>query len=52
MPIPLACTVRYGAPIQLAEDEDKNSFLKRARTALLDLRPEYDRVEPSRESTS
>lgn len=47
VPIPLACTVRYGAPIQLAADEDKSSFLARARTAMLDLRPEYDRIEPN-----
>lgn len=45
VPIPLACTVRYGAPIALGEDEDKASFLARARAAMLDLRPEYDRTE-------
>ena len=45
VPIPLACTVRYGAPISLAEGEDKNSFIARARAAMLDLRPEYDRIE-------
>ena len=44
VPIPLACTVRFGAPIRLAEDEDKASFIARARAAMLDLRPEYDRV--------
>jgi len=47
VPIPLACTVRYGTPIRLAADEDKSSFLARARTAMLDLRPEYDRIEPT-----
>ena len=45
VPIPLACTVRYGAPISLAEGEDKTSFIARARAAMLDLRPEYDRIE-------
>lgn len=45
VPIPLACTVRYGAPIALVEGEDKASFLARARAAMLDLRPEYDRAE-------
>ncbi|MEJ8847206.1 lysophospholipid acyltransferase family protein [Variovorax rhizosphaerae] len=45
VPIPLACTVRYGTPIVLAEGEDKNSFIARARAAMLDLRPEYDREE-------
>jgi 1-acyl-sn-glycerol-3-phosphate acyltransferase len=45
VPIPLACSVRYGAPISLAEGEDKNTFIARARAAMLDLRPEYDRAE-------
>jgi 1-acyl-sn-glycerol-3-phosphate acyltransferase len=45
VPIPLACSVRYGTPISLAEDEDKNAFIARARAAMLDLRPEYDRAE-------
>ena len=47
VPIPLACTVRFGAPLALAEGEDKASFLARARAAMLDLRPEYDRVDPN-----
>ena len=45
VPIPLACSVRYGAPIVLGEHEDKASFIARARQAMLDLRPEYDRLE-------
>lgn len=45
VPIPLACSVRYGVPIALAEGEDKNTFIARARAAMLDLRPEYDRAE-------
>ena len=45
VPVPLACTVRYGAPIALAEGEDKAAFIARARAAMLDLRPEYDREE-------
>jgi hypothetical protein len=45
VPIPLACTVRFGTPIVLAAEEDKVSFLARARQAMLDLRPEYDRIE-------
>ena len=45
VPIPLACSVRYGTPISLAEGEDKNTFIARARAAMLDLRPEYDRAE-------
>jgi 1-acyl-sn-glycerol-3-phosphate acyltransferase len=47
LPVPLACTVRYGAPIALADGEDKTAFLTRARAAMLDLRPEYDRRESS-----
>ncbi|RYF33147.1 MAG: 1-acyl-sn-glycerol-3-phosphate acyltransferase [Comamonadaceae bacterium] len=43
VPIPLACTVRYGTPIVLGADEDKAAFIARARAAMLDLRPEYDR---------
>ncbi len=46
LPVPLACTLRYGLPLALREDEDRTAFLARARTALLDLRPEYDRDEP------
>lgn len=45
VPIPLACTVRFGTPLVLAEGEDKAGFLARARTAMLDLRPEYDRLD-------
>lgn len=48
VPIPLACTVRFGAPIVLGADEDKNAFIARARTAMLDLRPEYDREETNK----
>lgn len=43
LPIPLACTVHYGAPMQLNQGEDKAAFLARARQAMLDLRPEHDR---------
>ena len=45
VPVPLACTVRYGTPIALADGEDKAAFIARARAAMLDLRPEYDREE-------
>lgn len=45
VPIPLACTVRYGTPLVLAEGEDKNAFIARARAAMLELRPEYDKAE-------
>lgn len=45
VPIPLACSVRYGAPLVLAEGEDKPAFIARARAAMLELRPEHDRAE-------
>lgn len=37
MPVPLICTVRFGAPVQLAADEDKDAFLQRARDAVVAL---------------
>jgi len=52
VPIPLACTVRYGAPIVLAEGEDKAGFLARARAAMLDLRPAHDRTEDAARSAA
>lgn len=38
VPVPLLCTVTFGAPIQLTEGEAKEVFLQRARAALLELR--------------
>lgn len=37
MPVPLICTVRFGAPVALAADEAKESFLQRARDAVVAL---------------
>lgn len=34
LPVPLICTVRFGAPLHLATDEDKGAFLNRARAAV------------------
>ena len=39
VPVPILCTVTFGAPIMLAEGEDKRSFLARARTAVVRLQP-------------
>lgn len=39
IPVPLICTVTFGAPLHVAEDEDKDAFLARAATALADLAP-------------
>lgn len=45
VPIPLACSVRFGTPLVLQDGEEKDIFMARARAALLELRPEYDRAE-------
>ncbi|MFM2112499.1 MAG: hypothetical protein RLZZ271_1159 [Pseudomonadota bacterium] len=37
LPVPLACTVRFGESIQLEPDEGKFQFLHRAHQALVDL---------------
>lgn len=39
LPVPLICTVTFGTPLRLEPDEDKQSFLDRARAALLALGP-------------
>ena len=38
VPVPILCSVTFGAPIILGSDEDRSSFLVRARQAVLDLR--------------
>ncbi|MFD0859406.1 lysophospholipid acyltransferase family protein [Roseovarius aquimarinus] len=40
VPIPLICTVTFGAPLRVGEGEDKAAFLGRAERALRDLAPE------------
>lgn len=42
LPLPLLCTLHFGAPIALGENEGKNEFLARAQTTLLAL-PEQER---------
>ncbi len=37
LPVPLTCTVRFGAPLALAEGEAKAAFLERARQAIVAL---------------
>lgn len=39
IPLPLMCTVTFGAPIHLVAGEEKDAFLARAAAALLALRP-------------
>ncbi|KJZ20662.1 lysophospholipid acyltransferase family protein [Loktanella sp. S4079] len=40
IPLPLICTVTFGAPIHVKEGETKDEFLARASTALAELAPE------------
>jgi 1-acyl-sn-glycerol-3-phosphate acyltransferase len=39
VPIPLICTVTFGAPIRIAETQSKEEFIVRAEAALLALSP-------------
>ncbi|WP_290676155.1 1-acyl-sn-glycerol-3-phosphate acyltransferase [Aquabacterium sp.] len=39
IPVPLVCTVSFGAPLSLDPHEGKEAFLQRARDAVLSLRP-------------
>lgn len=39
LPIPLLCSVTFGAPLRLDAGEGKDAFLSRARAALLSLKP-------------
>ena len=45
LPVPLACSVDFGTPLQLQPDESKTDFLARARAALLALRPDAAQPE-------
>ena len=40
LPLPLLCTLSFGAPLQWLDDESKEAFLERARNALLAMAPE------------
>lgn len=37
LPVPMVCTVRFGAPLARAPDEGKDAFLARARDAVIGL---------------
>jgi 1-acyl-sn-glycerol-3-phosphate acyltransferase len=39
VPVPILCTVTFGAPLHLGAGEDKRAFLDRARAAVIALRP-------------
>lgn len=38
VPVPILCSVTFGAPMRLEPDEDKRAFLERARAAVIALR--------------
>lgn len=40
IPLPLICTVTFGAPVHVQEGESKDAFLARAARALSDLKPQ------------
>ncbi len=39
VPVPILCTVTFGAPLRMAPGEDKRAFLERAREAVMAQRP-------------
>ena len=39
VPVPILCTVTFGAPITLGDGEDRRAFLARAREAVVALQP-------------
>jgi 1-acyl-sn-glycerol-3-phosphate acyltransferase len=41
VPVPILCSVTFGAPLSLQPDEDKRVFLDRARAAVVALRPAH-----------
>ena len=38
VPVPILCSVTFGAPIRVEPDEDRRAFLDRARAAVIALR--------------
>lgn len=52
VPIPLLCTVTFGASLPRIDGEEKAAFLDRARAAMLALRPDTHDDDPSLNSTS
>ena len=45
IPVPLICTLTFGAPLHLIEGESKDTFLARATEALLACRPKAEGLE-------
>jgi 1-acyl-sn-glycerol-3-phosphate acyltransferase len=44
VPVPLICTVTFGAPLHLALNETKDAFLARTAAALVELSPKAERA--------
>lgn len=44
LPVPIICTVSFGAPLALGSDENKESFLDRARAAVVALAADEEAV--------
>lgn len=40
LPLPILCTLSFGTPLHVGPDEDKDSFLARARAGLVALEPQ------------
>ena len=52
VPVPILCSVTYGAPLQLQAGEDKRAFLDRARHAVMALREtQASMAEPGADET-
>ncbi len=45
VPVPLACTVTFGAAVMLSDTETSDQYLNRLRDAMLDCRPEGSREQ-------
>jgi 1-acyl-sn-glycerol-3-phosphate acyltransferase len=45
LPVPMVCSVNFGAALQVGADEDKTTFLQRAEAAVLALRP-HESIQP------
>ncbi len=50
LPLPILCSVTFGAPIRLEEGEERKAFLDRARTSLLALSARPDAGKPAAEA--
>ena len=45
VPVPILCSVTFGAPLQLQPAEDKRAFLDRARAAVVALQPAESQLQ-------